>query len=65
MKNEIYNLSESITLAAIEQMSFSGDSSLTPGGGAVTVTVTYPGNTLAEGLYNKETTNIKVKELGK
>ena len=65
LKNEIYNLSESISRAAIEQMSFSGDSSLTPGDGAVTVTVTYPGNTLEDSGYPKETTDIKVKELSK
>ena len=60
----IDKLSEFITSAAIEQMSFSGDSQLTPGG-AVTVTVTYPGNTLKDGHYDKKTTNIKVKELSK
>ena len=58
----IGRLSTSITPAAIAQMSFSSDSKLTPGGGAVTVTVTYPGNTLRDGGYPKETTDIKVKE---
>ena len=52
----------SLTTAAIKQMSFSGSSPLTPGGTAVTVTVTYPGNTLKDGGYPKETTDIKVKE---
>lgn len=64
LKNEIYNLSESITRAAIAQMSFSSESKLTPGGTAVIVTVTYPGNT-KEGGYPKETTDIRVKELSK
>lgn len=54
-----------ITPAALEQMSFSGDGKLTPGGTAVTVTVTYPGNTLKDGGYPKETTDIRVKELSK
>ena len=62
---KLSTITPSITPAAIEQMSFSGDSSLTPGGTAVTVTVTYPGNTLKEGGYPKEKTDIKVKELSK
>ena len=63
LKDAIHKLNEPImTSAAIEQMSFSGDSKLTPGGGAVTVTVTYPGNTLAEGHYDTKTIDIKVKE---
>ena len=63
LKDAIDKLSEFITSAAIKQMSFSGSSPLTPGGTtAVTVTVTYPGNTLKDGHYDKKTTDIKVKE---
>ena len=62
LEDAIYNLSAVITHAAVNQMSFSGDSTLTPGGSAVTVTVTYPKNTLTKGDYDKKTIDIKVKE---
>ena len=59
---KLSTITPSLTSAAIKQMSFSGSSPLTPGGTAVTVTVTYPGNTLKDGGYPKKTTDIKVKE---